>query len=65
MLELGMFMVMVLRRFDLGWAKEDAGSWLRMYWLVEPKGMQVRFRARSGIGESALRNSSLGDGQSG
>lgn len=65
MLELRMFIVMVLRRFDLAWAKEAARSWLKMYWLVEPKGMQVRFRAKSGIGECPLKNSSLRDGQSG
>ena len=49
MLELRMFMVMVLRRFDIAWAKEDTRPWLKMYWLVEPQGLEVVFRARSGM----------------
>ena len=58
MLELRMFMVMVLRHFDVVWAKEHSRSWLKMYWLIEPMGLDVRFKARPGT-EEALKNSDL------
>ena len=58
MFELRMFMVMVLRHFDVVWAKEDSRSWLKMYWLIEPMGLEVRFKARPGM-EEVLKKSNL------
>ena len=58
MFELRMFMVMVLRHFDVVWAKEDSRPWLKMFWLIEPMGLDVRFKARPGM-EEALKNSDL------
>ena len=56
MFELRMFMVMVLRHFDIVRAEEDSRSWLKMYWLIEPMGLDVRFQPRPGV-EEALKNS--------
>ena len=58
MFELRMFMVMVLRHFDVVWAREDSESWLKMYWLIEPMDLDIRFKARPGM-EEVLTNRDL------
>ena len=44
MLELRTFLFGVLRRFDIEWASASPRVEVKMYWIIEHFGLEVRFK---------------------
>ena len=44
MLELRIFIVEVLRNFDVEWASDDPQIEVKMYWIIEHFGVDIRFK---------------------
>jgi hypothetical protein len=44
MLELRMFVIEVLKNFDIEWASEEPRPEIKMYWIIEQFGLDIRFR---------------------
>lgn len=51
MLELPIFIVEVLRKFDIEWASKNLQVDVKKYWIIELFGLDVRFKnvARDGV----------------
>lgn len=51
MLELRVFIVEVLRKFDIEWASKNPQVDVKKYWIIELLGLDVRFKkvARDGV----------------
>ena len=48
-LELCMFVVGVLKAFDVEWASKDPQPEMKMYWLMEIYGLRIRFKATEAV----------------
>ena len=44
MLELRMFVIGVLKNFDIEWASKDTQPQMKMFWIMELFGVDIKFK---------------------